>query len=57
VYRVLTGDDASYFLKVRKSVTNASSLLVPRYLHDHGPTQVAADTVPASVTVLDTPRV
>ena len=30
VYRVRTADDASYFLKVRTSVTNAPSLLVPR---------------------------
>ena len=42
VYRVRTADDASYFLKVRTSVTNAPSLLVPRYLHDHGVAQVIA---------------
>src|SRR5919199_6134931 len=42
VYRVRTADDASYFLKVRTSVTNVSSLLVPRYLHDHGVAQVVA---------------
>jgi spectinomycin phosphotransferase len=42
VYRVRTADDNAYFLKVRTSVTNAPSLLVPRYLHDHGVTQVIA---------------
>src|SRR3954447_20134977 len=42
VYRVQTADDASYFLKVRTSVTNVPSLLVPRYLHDHGVAQVIA---------------
>ena len=42
VYRVRTADDASYFLKVRTSVANAPSLLVPRYLHDHGVAQVIA---------------
>jgi spectinomycin phosphotransferase len=42
VYRVRTADDASYFLKVRTRVTNAPSLLVPRYLQDHGVAQVVA---------------
>jgi spectinomycin phosphotransferase len=42
VYRVRTADDASHFLKVRTSVTNVPSLLVPRYLHDHGVAQVIA---------------
>src|SRR5919201_1920229 len=42
VYHVRTADDAPYFLKVRTSVTNAPSLLVPRYLHDHGVAQVIA---------------
>jgi spectinomycin phosphotransferase len=42
VYRVWTVDDTAYFLKVRTSVTNAPSLLVPRYLHDHGVAQVSA---------------
>jgi spectinomycin phosphotransferase len=42
VYRVRTADDNAYFLKVRTSVTNAPSLLVPRYLHDHGVAQVIA---------------
>jgi spectinomycin phosphotransferase len=42
VYRVQTADEASYFLKVRLSVTNAASLLVPRFLHDRGVKQVVA---------------
>src|SRR5579872_7168608 len=42
VYRTQTEDGATYFLKVRNSVTNAPSLLVPRYLHEHGVTQVVA---------------
>jgi spectinomycin phosphotransferase len=42
VYRVRTADGTPYFLKVRKSVTNVPSLLVPRYLRDHGVTQVIA---------------
>src|SRR5919197_1889470 len=42
VYRVRTADDTLYFLKVRKGLTNTASLLVPRYLHDHGVAQVIA---------------
>src|SRR3954449_3382743 len=42
VYRLRADDDASFFLKVRTSVTNAPSLLVPRYLHEHGVAQVIA---------------
>src|SRR2546423_1259401 len=42
VYRVQTADDAAYFLKVRKSVANASGLLVPRFLQEHGVAQVIA---------------
>ena len=42
VYRVQTVDDTAYFLKVRVSVTNAPSLLVPRYLQEHGVAQVIA---------------
>lgn len=42
VYRVRTADDAAYFLKVRTRVTNVPSLLVPRYLHEHGVAQVVA---------------
>jgi spectinomycin phosphotransferase len=51
VYRVRTADDASYFLKVRTSVTNAPSLLVPRYLHDQGVSSVIAP-LPTSSGVL-----
>src|SRR5579883_3148972 len=42
VYRVTTAEGASYFLKVRTGVINMPSLQVPRYLHDHGVTQVVA---------------
>jgi spectinomycin phosphotransferase len=42
VYRVHADDEMSYFLKVRTSMANAPSLLVPRYLHEHGVTQVVA---------------
>jgi spectinomycin phosphotransferase len=42
VYRVQTVDDTAYFLKVRTSVTNAPSLLVPRYPQEHGVAQVIA---------------
>src|ERR687884_259148 len=42
VYRVQADDEMSYFLKVRTSMANAPSLLVPRYLHEHGVTQVVA---------------
>ena len=42
VYRVQTTDDHPYFLKVRLSVTNVASLLVPRFLHDRGVKQVIA---------------
>jgi spectinomycin phosphotransferase len=42
VYRVQTAADVPYFLKVRTSVTNAPSLLVPRYLQDHRVAQVVA---------------
>ena len=36
VYHVQTDAGGSYFLKVRTSVANEPSLLVPRYLQDHG---------------------
>jgi spectinomycin phosphotransferase len=42
VYRVETAGGPPYFLKVRRRVTNAPSLLVPRFLHDQGITQVVA---------------
>src|SRR5205085_9283021 len=51
VYHVRTADDTPYFLKVRKAVTNPSSLLVPRYLHDHGVAQVIAPLPTATQTV------
>jgi spectinomycin phosphotransferase len=42
VYRVGTADGTRYFLKVRRHVTNPPSLVVPRYLHDHGIARVIA---------------
>lgn len=42
VYRMQAEDTTTYFLKVRQSVTNAPSLLVPRYLHQHGIRRVVA---------------
>jgi spectinomycin phosphotransferase len=42
VYRAQTADGSASFVKVRRSVTNHASLLVPRYLHDHGVAQVVA---------------
>lgn len=42
VYRVQADEGTSYFLKVRQRVANPSSLLVPRYLHDHGVAHVVA---------------
>lgn len=42
VYRARASDDRSYFLKVRLAVTNKASLVVPRYLHDHGVARVVA---------------
>jgi spectinomycin phosphotransferase len=42
VYRVETAGGPPYFLKVRRHVTNPSSLLVPHYLHDRGIAQVIA---------------
>ncbi|HEY8599896.1 MAG TPA: aminoglycoside phosphotransferase family protein [Thermomicrobiales bacterium] len=42
VYRVDTTDARSFFLKVRLSVTNEASLLVPRFLHDRGVERVVA---------------
>jgi len=41
VYRVRTAG-GDYFLKVRTQLTNEPSLLVPRYLHDHGSARVVA---------------
>ena len=42
VYRVQTSDEGAFFLKVRRSVTNEASLLVPRFLHNQGVAQVVA---------------
>ncbi len=42
VYRVELEDGRRFFLKARLGVTNQASLLVPRYLHDHGVTRVVA---------------
>lgn len=42
VYRVRAVDDRLFFLKVRLSVTNEPSLLVPRFLHDRGVEQIVA---------------
>jgi spectinomycin phosphotransferase len=41
-YRVRAADGTPYFLKVRTGISNASGLLVPRYLHEQGVTNVAA---------------
>ena len=42
VYRVQATDGGTYFLKARLQVTNEASLVVPRYLHDHGVARVVA---------------
>jgi spectinomycin phosphotransferase len=42
VYRATTVAGRNYFLKVRARVTNRASLLVPRFLQDHGVGQVIA---------------
>jgi spectinomycin phosphotransferase len=41
-YRVQSQDGAAYFLKVRKGQLNLPSLIVPRYLKDHGVEHVIA---------------
>ena len=51
VYRVRTDGGSTYFLKVRKSLTNVASLQVPRYLHDQGVTQVVAPLFTTSRTL------
>jgi spectinomycin phosphotransferase len=51
VYRAQAADGATYFLKVRRDIANPSSLLVPRYLRDHGVTQVVAP-IPTSMHTL-----
>lgn len=42
VYRARAADGAAYLLKVRQDIGNQSGLIVPRYLHDRGVTQVVA---------------
>lgn len=42
VYRVETVGGAGYFAKVRRSIANESSLLVPHYLHERGVSRVVA---------------
>ena len=42
VYRLRAANGGVYFLKLRRGVANASSFVVPRYLHDHGATHVIA---------------
>lgn len=53
-YRAVSADGSAYFLKVRNSPTNPASLLVPRYLRDHGVTQVVAP-IPARPRGLSVP--
>ncbi|MGA2490488.1 MAG: aminoglycoside phosphotransferase family protein [Anaerolineales bacterium] len=40
VYRALTGDEASYFVKLRRGVFNEISVAYPKFLSDHGITQI-----------------
>lgn len=42
VYRAEAASGAAYFVKLRLRVDNPAALLVPRYLQDHGVTQVVA---------------
>jgi spectinomycin phosphotransferase len=42
VYRAQAAGGATFFLKVRTRIANQPSLLVPRYLHDHGVMSVIA---------------
>lgn len=51
VYRARAAGGVPYFLKVRKSVTNAPGLLVPRYLRDHGGARVVAPLATAAGTL------
>src|SRR5919198_5997662 len=41
-YRVSAENRNSYFLKLRKEITNPAGVLVPRFLQDHGLVQVLA---------------
>ncbi len=42
VYRSDASDGTAYFLKVRRGAVYEPGLVVPRYLHDHGPVCVTA---------------
>jgi spectinomycin phosphotransferase len=42
VYRVTASDGAGYFLKVKRGAVDPASLIVPRYVRDHGMTQAVA---------------
>jgi spectinomycin phosphotransferase len=41
-YRVSTEDQGTYFLKIRKEISNPAGFLVPRFLQDHGIAQALA---------------
>jgi spectinomycin phosphotransferase len=41
-YRINAENQDTYFLKIRKSISNRAGFLVPRYLEDHGLAQVLA---------------
>ena len=41
-YRVDTEDQNTYFLKIRKTISNQAGFLIPRFLRDHGIEQVLA---------------
>jgi spectinomycin phosphotransferase len=41
-FRVVTGDGAGWFLKVRQGQVDPAAVLVPRFLHDRGLEQVVA---------------
>jgi spectinomycin phosphotransferase len=42
VYRVVTDDATSFFLKLRGGRFDATSVAIPRFLYDHGITQIVA---------------
>jgi len=42
VYRVVTDDATSYFLKLRSGRFDATTVAIPRFLHDQGITQIVA---------------
>src|SRR5436309_2191522 len=53
-YRLQAADGSSYFLKVRQGAVRPASLLVPRFLHDRGVTEVVA-RLPALSGALSVP--